>query len=32
MPHLSGEVILQAYNAALSVGTMYQTSDGIFIV
>lgn len=23
MPHLSGEVILQCYNAALSVGTMY---------
>ena len=32
MPHLSGEVILQSYNASLSVGTMYQNVDGIFVV
>lgn len=32
MPHLSGEVILQSYNASLSIGTMYQNCDGIFIV
>ena len=32
MPHLSGEVILQSYNASLSIGTMYQNVDGIFVV
>lgn len=32
MPHLSGEVILQSYNASLSLGTIYKEADGIFIV
>lgn len=32
MPHLSGEVILQSYNACLSLSSMYNTSDGIFII
>lgn len=32
MPHLSGEVILQCYNACLSLGTIYPESDGIFII
>lgn len=32
MPHLSGEVILQSYNACLSLGTIYKESDGIFII
>ena len=32
MPHLSGEVILQSYNASLSLGTTYPSSDGIFII
>lgn len=32
MPHLSGEVILQAYNATLSLGSIYSLADGVFIV
>lgn len=32
MPHLSGEVILQAYNASLSLGSIYSLADGIFII
>lgn len=32
MPHLSGEVILQSYNAGLSLGTVYPEADGIFII
>lgn len=32
MPHLSGEVILQSYNASLSLGTVYPEADGIFII
>ena len=32
MPHLSGEVILQSYNAALSLSTIYLEVDGIFII
>ena len=32
MPHLSGEVILQSYNACLSLGTIYPEADGIFII
>lgn len=32
MPHLSGEVILQCYNACLSLGTIYTETDGIFII
>ena len=32
MPHLSGEVILQAYNSCLSLGTIYPQADGIFVI
>lgn len=32
LPHLSGEVILQAYNATLSLGTIYGLADGIFLI
>lgn len=32
MPHLSGEVILQAYNASLSVGSIYGLTDGVLVV
>jgi tubulin delta len=32
LPHLSGEVILQAYNATLSLGTIYGMADGIFLI
>ncbi len=32
MPHLSGEVILQAYNATLSLGSIYSFADGVFVV
>lgn len=32
MPHLSGEVILQSYNAVLSLATLAQESDGIIII
>ena len=32
MPHLSGEVILQAYNASLSVGSIYGLADGVLVV
>ncbi len=32
MPHLSGEVILQSYNASLSLGTIYPEVDGIFLI
>lgn len=32
MPHLSGEVILQSYNAVLSLATLSQESDGIIII
>jgi len=32
LPHLSGEVILQAYNASLSLGTTYGLADGIFLL
>lgn len=32
LPHLSGEVILQAYNATLSLGTIYGIADGIFLI
>lgn len=32
MPHLSGEVILQAYNATLSLGTAYGLADGVVVI
>lgn len=32
LPHLSGEVILQAYNASLSLGSIYSLVDGVFII
>lgn len=32
MPHLSGEVILQSYNAVLSLSTLYAESDGILLI
>jgi tubulin delta len=32
LPHLSGEVILQAYNASLSLGSIYGLADGIFLI
>jgi tubulin delta len=32
MPHLSGEVILQAYNATLSLGSIHSLADGIFLI
>lgn len=32
LPHLSGQVILQAYNATLSLGTIYGMADGIFLM
>ena len=32
MPHLSGEVILQAYNATLSLGTAYGLADWVFVI
>ena len=32
LPHLSGEVILQSYNATLSLGTICDLADGIFII
>lgn len=32
MPHHSGEVILQAYNASLSLGSIYSLADGVFLV
>jgi hypothetical protein len=32
MPHLSGEVIVQSYNICLSLSTIYQESDGIFVI
>jgi len=32
LPHLSGEVILQAYNATLSISSLYGIADGIFLI
>lgn len=32
MPHLSGEVILQAYNASLSLGSIYSLADGVIMI
>jgi len=32
LPHLSGEVILQSYNATLSLGTVCDLADGVFLV
>ena len=32
LPHISGEVILQSYNACLSLGTIYPSADGIFLI
>ena len=32
MPHLSGEVILQSYNATLSLGSIYGLADGVFLI
>lgn len=32
MPHLSGEVILQSYNASLSLATTYAEADGVFVI
>ena len=32
MPYRSGEVILQPYNAILSLGTVHNIADGIFLI
>jgi hypothetical protein len=32
MPHQSGEVILQAYNASLSLGSVYGLADGVILI
>jgi tubulin delta len=32
VPHLSGEVILQSYNCALTIAALYEHSDGIMLI
>lgn len=32
VPHLTGEVILQAYNCILTISTLYQQSEGIILI
>ena len=32
VPHLSGEVILQSYNCALSLSHLYKHTDGIILL
>ncbi len=32
VPHLTGEVILQNYNCVMTISTLYESSDGIFLI
>lgn len=31
-PHLTGEVILQSYNCALTISSLYKSTDGIILI